>query len=143
MKQFTVLAGSVVVVTLLSPAGADAGTLSRLADFDLHEHVVRGIGETVDVGIEGTVLATADRGGPDTAVELDLVLGVFGDRRAATQRPGLKKRLLARALGLQAPPARWPMLSRPKFEAHVGGVFDLGGDRRQLHLAAGSGIGPV
>jgi hypothetical protein len=140
MNQLTVLAAT---ICLALPATAGAGTLSRLADFDLHEQVARGIGETVDAGVEGALLASAGRDGADAAAEIDLVIGIYGDRRAATRRPSLKQRIVARALGLQAPPAKWPMLSRPRFEAHVGGVFDLGGDRRQLHLAAGSGLGPV
>jgi hypothetical protein len=140
---------SVVVLAVLpcAPAAADAGTLSRLSrlDLDLTDQVAKGIGETVDFGVEGAMLGSVAEGGADAAVQVDLVLGVYADRQVARRRhpTSLRKKLLARALGLQAAPARWPMLARPRFELHVGGVFGLDGERTQLHLATGSGIGPV
>jgi hypothetical protein len=139
MKPHIVLAA---VGIACAPALARAGTLDRLDKLDLTDQVVDGIGKSVDFGVEASVLGTAARDDVDAAVEVDLALAVFSDRKAIG-KPRLSRRILAHALGLTTPPARPPMLSRPRFEAHVGGVFDLGGDRRQLHLSTGSGVGPV
>jgi hypothetical protein len=130
-------------------AGIGDALSERIAD-----GVVDKVGLHVDVGVEAAMLATGGEHGVGGAVGVDLVVAMFDDHRRAP-KPRLRDRLFDHALARldrklggggrepEPPPVMWPALSRTRLEAHVGGVFDVEGGRRQLHLSAGTGIGGV
>jgi hypothetical protein len=124
------------------PAGADVeeAITERLAD-----RIVDRVGLHADLGVEGSLLATGSERGVGAAVGVDLVFAVFDDQRRQPRRrlrDRMRDEVLELALGREPPPPPpWPALSRPRVEVHVGGVFDLDGDRRQLRMSAGTRLG--
>ena len=123
------------------PARADVedAITERLAD-----HIVDRVGLHADIGVEGLLVATGTPDGVGAAAGVDLVVAWFDDQRRVRRpiRKRLRDGLLDLALGRTAPPPPpWPALARPRIEIHVGGMFDVDGDRRQLRLSAGSRLG--
>src|SRR5262245_14751966 len=134
----------VLVFVALLPAGICHAGLSDIVGDKVAESVVDRMGLHVDIGVEGAMLATGTEHGAGAAAELDLVIAMFDDQRMA-KKPRVRDRVLAQALGRPRPPSGpWPALARPRLEAHVGGVLDVvDGDRKQLHVSAGSNIDGV
>jgi len=134
-----------------APAAADTRSLRDAASARIASRIMAGAALRIDVGLEVSMLGGATADGADTAIGADVVIAVFAPPPAPSRtsmststrlRDRLRDRVLDRVLG-PPPPRAWPALARPRLEIHAGGVFDLAGHRQQLHVSAGSGLGPL
>lgn len=134
----------IAVAALPRPARAGVGDAitERLTD-----RIVDQVGLHVDIGVEGSLFATGNQHGIGAAVGIDAVVAVFDDQRRQPRRRlhhRLRDEVLEATLGREPPrPPPWPALARPRLEVHVGGLFDVDGDRRQFRFSAGSRLGVV
>lgn len=143
MKLSSVVLAAALAATLAVPLPARADVEDAITE-RLADHIVDRVELHADVGVEGALLATGTADGAGAAAGVDLVVAWFDDQHRARRpiRKRLRDGLLELALGQKPPPPPpWPALARPRIEVHVGGVFDVDGDRRQLRLSAGSRLG--
>lgn len=142
MLLITIAVAAVAALPRPARAGVGDAITERLTD-----QLVDRVGLHADIGVEGSVLATGNQRGIGAALGIDVVVAVFDDQRLQPRRQlrhRLRDELLETALGREPPrPPPWPALARPRIELHVGGLFDVDGDRRQLRLSAGSRLGVV
>jgi hypothetical protein len=98
----------------------------------------------VDLGLEATAVADADRAHLGSSIEVDAALGVFRDPVTYTRVP-LHTRIADHVLGMSRPqaPQPWPELAHAALEVRIGILFDLAGGRQQLRMAVGTGLGPI
>lgn len=132
----TRLARAVVVAVLGAATPTAAGPMTGIGPA-LGRDLGRQLGEIVDFGPEVSIVTSIADGGTASAIAFDAVIAAYADDVVELERT-IGDRLLGRRVA-----RRWPFLSHQVLAFHVGLVLDLEGGRRQLHTAAGSGLGPV
>jgi hypothetical protein len=111
----------------------------------LGDAVIRRASYYADVGLEGTLLASAGGDAAFAAVGIDLALGFYSDGLGEPEptRRHLRERIIDHLLDRPRPRPMWPMLARPRLELHMGAALGLDGEHHQARLAIGSGVGPI
>ena len=135
MTRLPLVVATLVVAALVASAGtATAGPMMGIGQAGLGPGFGRALDRGFDLGPELTVLGSFADGGSATAIGVDAVMSFYVDDAVEIEQ-SITDRLLGRP-----PRSRLPWLSHPAVQFHIGAVFDVEGGRRQLHVAAGSGV---